>query len=94
MRTLSGGHGTDYRLRVRCWIDGRLIDETWIDCSHPDAPELMQAAILRHEAQVMIADLTGGVWLVEIYDPDTGQHRRVGTDAGGMVEPRPVVDGQ
>lgn len=81
----------DTRLRFRVYVEGELIEETWIDVLDPKthaglADELRD----RHHAITEQADTDDKAWLIEMYDPaqpeETAYHR-VGTDTAGMVDP-------
>lgn len=90
---MSGSEQEDPRLRFRVWVDGELVDETWLDATNPDADEHFAAMTGRHEALVQAADLIDSVWLVEWYDParpEDQAYGRAGTDVAGMVDPKPL----
>lgn len=82
--------GDNPRLRLRVWVEGELIEETWVDTSGPDRERLTDAASQRHKALTDRADREGRRWLVETFDPALPEEQayvRFGTDKAGMVEP-------
>jgi hypothetical protein len=79
----------DARVRFRVWVDAELVDETWMDISNPEVEEHMAALRERHFLITTEADLQDRPWLIEWWDPDEDRYQRFGTDAGGMVDPRP-----
>jgi hypothetical protein len=85
--------GYDARLRIRLWVDAKLVDEAWVDTSNPDSLRHFDAIMMRQLAVADQAALDGGVWLQELYDPAKPHdqaYTRVGTDSHGMVDPRPL----
>lgn len=83
----------DPRLRLRCFIDGKLIDETWLDAGNPDSEGLFAKTLRRHMDLVNAAQHQDVPWLIETYDPARPKeeaYQRIGTDTGGMVDPKPL----
>lgn len=79
----------DPRLRFRLWVDGELVDETWIDASSPDRDQLVDAMGRRHKALTDSADEGGRRWLAEVHDPAAPEAEasvRFGTDDRRLAE--------
>jgi hypothetical protein len=89
----GAGGAPDPRLRFRVYIGGRLVDETWVDCSAPGAGAVADAVQARHEALAADADHEGVPWVIEVYDPEQPDSIpfRLGTDPTGMVLPVPAT---
>lgn len=82
---------TDPRLRFRIYIAGRLVEECWLDVLNPDRNEIVDRMRDRHEQMVQVAEREGKLWMIETFDPaepEEQAYHRVGTDTGGMVDPR------
>lgn len=83
----------DPRLRFRVYVDGVLVEEVWLDAENDADHERVLAIRERHKAMADQADADGKHWMVEVYEPALPKDRaytRFGTDANGMVDPRPT----
>lgn len=83
----------DPRMRFRVWIAAKLVDQTWVDTTNPEADEIVDNIKARHAAIVDQACRAGKPWLVEVYDPakpEAEAYFRFGDDTAGMTDPRRV----
>lgn len=83
----------DPHVRFRIYVDGQLVDEAWADVSNPAVWLHVTAISVRHRTIAERAQLHDRPWLMEVYDPEQPEdraYRRTGTDAAGMVDPRPL----
>jgi hypothetical protein len=78
--------------------DGRggvaeLAEEVWVSAIEPNAEARIEEIRARHISWAAAAETEGKPWLIEIYDPALAEdeaYLRMGTDAAGMVDPRPM----
>lgn len=78
------------RIRVRLYVKRVLVAEEWAR-----GIEHAEEIGARHGAIVLDADERNDSWLMEFYDPAMPEDRaylRMGSDAFGMRDPRPVTD--
>jgi hypothetical protein len=71
--TGRGGYAMDSRIdpriRFRLRVDGKVVDETWIDAGNPDCVQHANRLAIRHNVLAIEAERAGRRWEVETYDP-------------------------
>ena len=82
-------NGIDPRLRFRVFIDGELVDETWVNVCTFERLDTIEQVWARHHRLIAQAQTEGKRWLIEIHDPriPEDQALRFGTEQAGIQQP-------
>jgi len=70
----------DPRLRVRVYVAGAQVAETWLDVSNPDVADLAGNVSRQHSAIARAAEAADQLWAVEVWDPEGRMGQVFGTD--------------